>query len=156
MQTNEWDEYELHTANLLNAVRIYLKNATHFDFHPFHMLTLPEITPYELLLSCIVHSRHQIKDLMPALPPPTEADKDKNRKIRVGFLSSDFKNHPVGTAFKNFPQHFHDERLEVYCLSTTYSPDDGVQQHIKSVCSCAVCAVWTVRAVPAVRCLRAE
>ncbi len=54
------------------------------------------------------------------------ARKDKKR-LRVGYLSADFRNHPVAYLILGVLKNHHKERVEVYCYS--YGPDD--ESHIR-------------------------
>jgi predicted O-linked N-acetylglucosamine transferase (SPINDLY family) len=52
------------------------------------------------------------------------ADKGRNRKLRIGFLSGDFALHPVGLFFKDVFQHFVDEGIESYLFYNASRTDE--------------------------------
>ncbi len=70
--------------------------------------------------------------------PESEHNDVKKRKIRIGYLSNDFRNHPVGHIIQAlFSLHDRDE-FEIFCFS--YGPDDGSEyrQKIMNDCDCFV------------------
>lgn len=44
-------------------------------------------------------------------------------KIRVGYVSADFKNHPVATFFEPVLRHYDRNRFDVYCYANVPNPD---------------------------------
>jgi predicted O-linked N-acetylglucosamine transferase (SPINDLY family) len=62
-------------------------------------------------------------------PPP----RPRSDKIRLGFMSSDLRGHPVAYFALPLFDHIDRERFEVYCYSYyTGAEEDGVQKHIAS------------------------
>jgi protein O-GlcNAc transferase len=61
-------------------------------------------------------------------PPPRPRD----GKIRLGFMSSDLRAHPVAYFALPLFDHIDRERFEVYCYSFFQGPEDGLQKHIAS------------------------
>ena len=60
-------------------------------------------------------------------PPP----RPKDGRIRLGFMSSDLRNHPVGYFALPLFQHI-DPRFDVYCYSFFTGPEDATQKFIAS------------------------
>jgi predicted O-linked N-acetylglucosamine transferase (SPINDLY family) len=49
---------------------------------------------------------------------------DKNKKaIRIGYVSADFKSHPVSTFFEPVLSHYDRNRFEIFCYSQVSNPD---------------------------------
>lgn len=68
-----------------------------------------------------------------ALPGPLTAPWVKgNRKIRVGFLSSDLRHHPVSYFALHLLDLFDSEQFEVFCYSFCEKQRDRVQTYIES------------------------
>jgi predicted O-linked N-acetylglucosamine transferase (SPINDLY family) len=59
-------------------------------------------------------------------PPPRSAD----GKIRVGFMSSDLRQHPVGYFALPLFDHYDRDRFEVYAYSFYHGREDAAQKHI--------------------------
>jgi len=60
-------------------------------------------------------------------PPPRPAD----GKIRLGFMSSDLRRHPVAYFALPLFDHIDRERFELYCYSYYQGEEDPVQAHIR-------------------------
>lgn len=52
-----------------------------------------------------------------------DVDKNCDRKIRVGYISADFKTHSVSYFFAPLLFNHDREKFEIYCYSDVYSPD---------------------------------
>jgi protein O-GlcNAc transferase len=63
-----------------------------------------------------------------ASPLSVIADKGRNRKLRIGFLSGDFALHPVGLFFKDIFQHFVDEGVESYLFYNASRTDEITEE----------------------------
>lgn len=61
-------------------------------------------------------------------PPPRSRD----GKIRLGFMSSDLRHHPVAYFALPLFDHIDRERFEIYCYSYYQGEEDQVQRHIAS------------------------
>jgi len=61
-------------------------------------------------------------------PPP----RPRSGKIRLGFMSSDLRQHPVAYFALPLFDHLDHERFEVYCYSFYQGEEDALQRHIAS------------------------
>jgi predicted O-linked N-acetylglucosamine transferase (SPINDLY family) len=70
-----------------------------------------------------------IKDRYPAFDskPVPKRNKTPNQKIRIGYFSSDFKNHPVGILMENLIQYHDRSRFEVFGFFLNQRADDEVE-----------------------------
>ncbi len=94
------------------------------DVSPFVALQISSSAAFQLAVASY-HARH-IARAVPAGPVParpTVRRREKNARIRLGYLSGDFREHAV--AHQTLPLYgLHDrERFEVFCYSI--GPDDG-------------------------------
>ena len=53
-----------------------------------------------------------------------ENSRDPDRRLRVGYVSADFRSHPVGWFFAPVFEHHDRKRFEVFCYSGVAHPDD--------------------------------
>ncbi|MFC3068738.1 O-linked N-acetylglucosamine transferase, SPINDLY family protein [Phenylobacterium soli] len=60
-------------------------------------------------------------------PPP----RPRSDKIRLGFMSSDLRHHPVAYFALPLFDHLDRDRFEVYCYSFYQGEEDAIQRHIK-------------------------
>jgi predicted O-linked N-acetylglucosamine transferase (SPINDLY family) len=63
--------------------------------------------------------------------PPMAPAVHGQRKLRVGFMSSDLRNHPVSYFALPLLERFDRDAVEVYCYSFCTKQPDAVQQHIE-------------------------
>ncbi len=66
------------------------------------------------------------------LPPPTNS-RDPHRKLRVAFVSADFKEHSVAYFIEPVLRHLPRDRVEVVAFSRVIKPD-AMTARLKSVC----------------------
>ncbi len=101
-----WDDYEEH----LKKLRTILKRGD-FNFSPFPILSLPTISNQDYL---------NIADCWNAMHPKTLIDaKDleyKNEKIHVGYMSSDFRNHPLYHLIFECLKHHNRDKFKIILL----------------------------------------
>jgi predicted O-linked N-acetylglucosamine transferase (SPINDLY family) len=93
----------------------------------FLLHTLPEYGPQELLEEHLKWARRYADPLYPPVPA-FENDRSPDRRLRVGYVSPDFNEHPVGRFL--LPMFGNRDRggFEVYCYSGVKRPDDITSQ----------------------------
>jgi protein O-GlcNAc transferase len=69
--------------------------------------------------------------IAPVTRPPMPA-LATGRKLRIGFMSSDLRNHPVSYFALPLLESYDRDRVEVFCYSFYEKQPDPVQQHIES------------------------
>src|SRR5262249_38937567 len=93
-------------------------------FLSYTYLSLPEPTTAEQQFRC---ARYYVeKELKAALHTPPALRRDQRdpakSKLKVGYLSADFRAHPVGHAVADLFENHQRERFSVYAYS--FGPDD--------------------------------
>ena len=63
--------------------------------------------------------------IVPASPPRTawRNARAEDRRLKIGYLSPDFRGHPVAAFFEPVLAHHDAQAVEVHCYSTTHAPD---------------------------------
>jgi len=90
-------------------------------------LYIPGLTPEERFAEHSRFSETQTRDITPQAEKLTN-DAAPDRRLRIGYLSSDFINHPVGTnVFPLLSCHDH-ENFEVFCYADVQRPDAMTQR----------------------------
>jgi predicted O-linked N-acetylglucosamine transferase (SPINDLY family) len=90
----------------------------------------PTITPQDFLEHHRAYARLYTDPMAEHAKPHTGIDRNPDRKLRVAYVSADFRNHPVA-AFMDAPLRHHDPKLfDVTCYSTNLQEDD-VTRRIK-------------------------
>ncbi|HEY4030023.1 MAG TPA: tetratricopeptide repeat protein [Caulobacteraceae bacterium] len=98
------------------------------DYHTAHsnillaLNYLPEVDPQALLAEHRAFDGQQTRRFLPA-QPSWPNDRDAGRRLRIGYVSGDFRIHPVGSYLVG-PLEQHDRgALEVFCYSASDQKD---------------------------------
>jgi predicted O-linked N-acetylglucosamine transferase (SPINDLY family) len=80
------------------------------------------------------HRRWAARHAAPAyaLIRPWRNDPDPDRRLRVGYLSADFFDHPLGTNIAGLIEHHDRREVEVTCYAEVGRPDD-MTRHIRAI-----------------------
>ena len=84
------------------------------------------ITPAELFQEHLIWGRSHGRG--PRETHPTMVDRRPDRRIRVGYVSPDFRDHPVARFLRPIVQHRDRTQFEVVCYSGVMRPDEITQQ----------------------------
>lgn len=126
------------TARAVEARRIAEACADQHEYHPFVFACLANLLNYTYGVRredvAAVHARfgELMAQAVPHLPPPTNA-KDPAKRLRVGFISADFKQHSVAYFIEPVLRHLPRDRVEVIGLSRVFKPD-SMTPFLKSAC----------------------
>lgn len=80
-------------------------------------IALPPLTVFE------EHKKWAASAYSPITVLPISLPNTSRGKIRVGYVSADFKSHPVATFFEPVLKHYDRSQFEVYCYSHVSNPD---------------------------------
>ena len=59
-----------------------------------------------------------------------------NKKLRIGFVSSDFRNHPVAHLCRNLFHYLNKNNIETYLYATSNNDDSEYRKYIKASATC--------------------
>jgi len=91
--------------------------------HLLHLtLYLPGLTPEERFAEHLLFSETQTRDITPQ-PEKLTNDATPDRRLRIGYLSSDFINHPVGTNILPLLSCHERKNFEIFCYADVRRPD---------------------------------
>ncbi len=74
-----------------------------------------------------------------ALSPPPQGGRGQNGALRIGYVSPDFRNHPVGRFIEPVLAAHDPRRVEVFCYDEAPFPPDAVTVRLR-----ARCANWRI------------
>jgi predicted O-linked N-acetylglucosamine transferase (SPINDLY family) len=119
----EWSDLDADIERLLSGTR----KGTPTE--PFHLLSIPA-TPGDLLTA----ARRFVTDRFPISHPAQRQRSAHHDRIRIAYLSFDFRAHPVADLIAGLFEEHDKLRFEVTAISV--GPDDGseVRQRIKAAC----------------------
>lgn len=100
------------------------------DAHSALLFALNHIAGRRPADICAEHRAFSRRFYRPAKPEPHRNAPDPNRKLRIGYVSADFRDHPVGRFIAPvLASHDHD-RFELTCYHSNYDAD-GVTARLK-------------------------
>lgn len=76
---------------------------------------------------------HELFDPLTRRAHPHANDPDPDRRLRVGYLSGDFRRHAVSNFLVPLLANHSAENVEFYCYSSN-PYDDGITDHLRSIC----------------------
>jgi len=96
--------------NLLQATLSTLMFASNYDFKKNHKNYMRDCLYYEQMITPVQHISKVFS-------------KQRNSKLKIGFLSADFCNHPVTYVLNGFVEHIDKSAAELYLLHMGPKPD---------------------------------
>ena len=121
LQLCDWTNLEEDVAHLLTSMRRHCLAAIPFD---------------GLLFATSAADQYQNAKLFvadhPAFPPLWRGEIYKHDRIRVAYVSSDLRNHPVGAQLVNLLEHHDRSRFEITAVSLQPGQGSDTQRRIKS------------------------
>ncbi|MDA1090884.1 MAG: tetratricopeptide repeat protein [Proteobacteria bacterium] len=86
------------------------------------MLNIPGLTPEDLFADHVRFAKAHCVSIPPPADPLTN-DAAPERRLRIGYLSSDFWNHPLGAVVLPLISHHDRQKFEVFCYAAVDRPD---------------------------------
>lgn len=114
---------QLHLAQADNTIALKIP--------PFAFLAMPNTTPQEQAMCATQWAQSHYQYIAPLDPPPLRDDKTP---IRVAYLSSDFRVHPLAYLVTDVIQSHNHAQFEIYGYSQTPSEDSIEQNAIRLAC----------------------
>ncbi len=91
----------------------------------------PKYSAADIFQEHLKWARHHAAELMRDIPPHPN-DRNPNRKIRLGYVSPDYRNHPVAFFIEPILASYDHDLFEVTCYSDVRRPD-SVTEHIRKL-----------------------
>uniref|UniRef100_A0A6Q2XCY7 UDP-N-acetylglucosamine--peptide N-acetylglucosaminyltransferase 110 kDa subunit n=1 Tax=Esox lucius TaxID=8010 RepID=A0A6Q2XCY7_ESOLU len=129
----DWADYDERMKKLVSIVADQLEKNRLPSVHPHHSMLYPLSHGFRKAIA----ERHGnlCLDKINALHKPAyEHPKDlkaSGGRLRVGYVSSDFGNHPTSHLMQSIPGMHNSEKFEVFCYAL--SPDDNTNFRVKVV-----------------------
>uniref|UniRef100_A0A8C3AAF3 UDP-N-acetylglucosamine--peptide N-acetylglucosaminyltransferase 110 kDa subunit n=1 Tax=Cyclopterus lumpus TaxID=8103 RepID=A0A8C3AAF3_CYCLU len=129
----DWTDYDERMKKLVSIVADQLDKNRLPSVHPHHSMLYPLSHGFRKAIA----ERHGnlCQDKINALHKPAfEHPKDlkaSGGRLRVGYVSSDFGNHPTSHLMQSIPGMHNPEKFEVFCYAL--SPDDSTNFRVKVV-----------------------
>ncbi|XP_071125785.1 UDP-N-acetylglucosamine--peptide N-acetylglucosaminyltransferase 110 kDa subunit-like isoform X1 [Mytilus edulis] len=121
----DWSDYPARMKRLVQIVQDQLEKNRLPSVHPHHSMLYPLSHSMRKAIAAR-HANLCLEKINVLHKPPFEhpsAHIDRSGRLKVGYISSDFCNHPTSHLMQSIPG-MHDKReVEIFCYSL--SPDDG-------------------------------
>ncbi|KAH8024981.1 hypothetical protein HPB51_002395 [Rhipicephalus microplus] len=118
----DWTDYEGRMKKLVAIVAEQLEKNRLPSVHPHHSMLYPLSHDFRKAIAAR-HANLCLEKIQVLHRAPYQHPRQRQGRLRIGYVSSDFGNHPTSHLMQSVPG-FHDKtRVEVFCYAL--SPDDG-------------------------------
>ncbi|XP_054711717.1 UDP-N-acetylglucosamine--peptide N-acetylglucosaminyltransferase 110 kDa subunit-like [Uloborus diversus] len=119
----DWTDYELRMKKLVSIVADQLDKNRLPSVHPHHSMLYPLSHDFRKAIAAR-HANLCLEKIQVLHKPPYQHSRElKNKILRIGYVSSDFGNHPTSHLMQSVPGMHNKDKVEIYCYAL--SPDDG-------------------------------
>jgi len=121
----EWSDYSSRMKNLVQIVQDQLDNNRLPSVHPHHSMLYP-LTHHQRRGIGARHAALCVEKVMTLCREPYQHPADlraSGGRLRIGYVSSDFGNHPTSHLMQSIPGHHNMKNVEIFCYAI--SADDG-------------------------------
>ncbi len=132
VETGQYDEAE---KNYLKALKDTPETQQSLSNYLMGIHYNPKRTKEEIFEAHSLWDQYYAPEERPKRPVP--ANKNRDKKLRVGFLSGGFKKHPVGWMITSALEHLSKDEIATY-IYTTDTYHDSLTKRIRKAC-----AKWT-------------
>ncbi|EPY77343.1 UDP-N-acetylglucosamine--peptide N-acetylglucosaminyltransferase subunit isoform 1 [Camelus ferus] len=131
----DWTDYDERMKKLVSIVADQLEKNRLPSVHPHHSMLYPLSHGFRKAIA-ERHGNLCLDKINVLHKPPYEHPKDlklSDGRLRVGYVSSDFGNHPTSHLMQSIPGMHNPDKFEVFCYAL--SPDDGTNFRVKIPCN---------------------
>lgn len=118
----DWTDYEARMKKLVAIVADQLEKNRLPSVHPHHSMLYPLSHDFRKAIAAR-HANLCLEKIHILHKPPYKFSRDMSQRLRIGYVSSDFGNHPTSHLMQSIPGMHDRSRVEVFCYAL--SPDDG-------------------------------
>ncbi|KAJ7412580.1 UDP-N-acetylglucosamine--peptide N-acetylglucosaminyltransferase subunit isoform A [Willisornis vidua] len=127
----DWTDYDERMKKLVSIVADQLEKNRLPSVHPHHSMLYPLSHSFRKAIA-ERHGNLCLDKINVLHKPPYEHPKDlkaSEGRLRIGYVSSDFGNHPTSHLMQSIPGMHNPDKFEVFCYAL--SPDDGTNFRVK-------------------------
>ncbi|XP_055602116.1 UDP-N-acetylglucosamine--peptide N-acetylglucosaminyltransferase 110 kDa subunit [Uranotaenia lowii] len=118
----DWTDYEVRMKKLVAIVADQLDKNRLPSVHPHHSMLYPLSHDFRKAIAAR-HANLCLEKINILHKPPYKFPRELSGRLRVGYVSSDFGNHPTSHLMQSIPGMHDRSRVEIFCYAL--SPDDG-------------------------------
>ena len=121
----DWDALERLEKDVLAS----LKTGTG-TVRPFPLLAMASSTPADLLRCARAHIEAEVGDMAPAFSHSPQQRADSRPPLTIGYLSADFRRHPVAYLMADLLAHHNRQRVQVIAYSYGRNDNSAIRARI--------------------------
>ncbi|XP_024084050.1 UDP-N-acetylglucosamine--peptide N-acetylglucosaminyltransferase 110 kDa subunit isoform X2 [Cimex lectularius] len=118
----DWTDYEARMKKLVSIVAEQLEKNRLPSVHPHHSMLYPLSHEFRKGIAAR-HANLCLEKIHALHKPPYKHPKELYGRLRIGYVSSDFGNHPTSHLMQSIPGLHNRQSVEVFCYAL--SADDG-------------------------------
>lgn len=118
----QWDDYEERMQNIVAIVKEQLVNEKLSSVHPHHSILYP-LSNQDRKEIAARHANLYTEKVNSLNNVQFEYNQKPKNRLRVGYVSSDFGNHPTSHLMQSIPGMHDRSKLEIFCYAL--NPDDS-------------------------------
>lgn len=118
----DWRDYDVRMKKLVDIVADQLEKNRLPSVHPHHSMLYPLTHEFRKAIAAR-HANLCLEKVHVLHKPPFKFSRELQGRLRIGYVSSDFGNHPTSHLMQSIPGLHDRTKIEVFCYAL--SPDDG-------------------------------
>lgn len=118
----DWTDYDVRMKKLVSIVADQLEKNRLPSVHPHHSMLYPLSHDFRKAIAAR-HANLCLEKIHILHKPAYKFSRELNGRIKIGYVSSDFGNHPTSHLMQSVPGMHERNRYEIFCYAL--SPDDG-------------------------------
>lgn len=118
----DWTDYETRMKKLVNIVAEQLEKNRLPSVHPHHSMLYPLTHDYRKAIAAR-HANLCLEKIHVLHKPPFKFSRALEGRLKIGYISSDFGNHPTSHLMQSIPGLHELKNVEIFCYAL--SVDDG-------------------------------
>lgn len=118
----DWTDYDARMKKLVSIVADQLDKNRLPSVHPHHSMLYPLSHDFRKAIAAR-HANLCLEKIHVLHKPPFKFSRELVGRLKIGYISSDFGNHPTSHLMQSIPGLHDRSKVEVFCYAL--SPDDG-------------------------------
>lgn len=118
----DWRDYDVRMKKLVDIVADQLEKNRLPSVHPHHSMLYPLTHEFRKAIAAR-HANLCLEKVHVLHKPPFKFARELQGRLRIGYVSSDFGNHPTSHLMQSIPGLHDRTKVEIFCYAL--SPDDG-------------------------------
>jgi protein O-GlcNAc transferase len=133
-KTCQWSNVNFFMHQLWPVLDLTIKKGLQADIDVFNLFNQP-LTPEQQYYLMNLKAQG-IQNKIGKVDCQFKFNRQLNAKIRLGYVSSDFRDHPIGSQMERILKHHNKEEFEIYCYSISLDDVSEIRESIRNSSDC--------------------